>query len=143
MKQLLLFFTICFTIIGCKSNTNEAQVKTKSCEEQIIEKDSVFGIIRNHAAEEKSMSVSIENYVAGLKSLDYSNCQESFYNAFYRHIEAWEAMIQVTDSYPDLRGEMHDVFKLLEQTKDSAKFSLALNKIWSTWSDVESQIKNE
>ena len=133
---------VCFGFT-CKQKEKSVVSEIKSCEETIIEQDSIFGIIRNHASEENSLSKSISNYLAALKSLDYSNCSEQFYNAFYSHIAAWDSLTKVTDNYPDLRGELHDLFKDIEQTKDSTAFTAYLNAIWSTWSDVESQIKTQ
>ena len=46
-------------------------------------------------------------------------------------------MTMVTDQYPNLRGEMHDLFDIIEKGKDSGAFKTHLKAIWDTWENVE------
>jgi len=111
--------------------------KNTNCVKQIFEQDSIFGDIRNHASEKISLSEAINNYSKNLKSLDYSHCPEEFESAFHKHIDAWLDFIKVSDKYPLLRGELHDIFAIIEKSEDSTEFKSRLNQILETWKLIE------
>jgi hypothetical protein len=69
--------------------------------------------------------------------LDYSYCPEEFELAFHKHIDAWLDFRKVSDKYPLLRGELHDIFSIIEKSKDSTEFKSRLNQILETWKIVE------
>lgn len=108
-----------------------------NCIKQIFEKDSIFGDIRNHASEKISLSEVINNYSKNLKSLDYSHCPDIFESAFHKHIDAWLDFRNVSDKYPLIRGELHDIFAIIEKSKDSTEFKSRLGQILETWKIVE------
>jgi hypothetical protein len=116
--------------------------KKRNCFKKVFEKDSIFGNIRNHASETMPISKAITNYSVNLKSLDYSHCPEEFESAFQKHIEAWLNFREVSDKYPSLRGELHDIFSIIEKGKDSTEFRSRLKQILETWKMVK-QISNE
>jgi hypothetical protein len=135
-------------MLGCKDtslnqNNSDLMPETKrtECIERIFEKDSVLGEIRNHASESKSLSLSIMNYTKELEALDYTNCPEKFVSSFQEHIEAWKMVTKVSDKYPSLRGELHDVFAELEKSKDSTEFNDLVKQVWDTWYKVEENAK--
>ena len=154
MKQIIQKFfsiviiTILLLVTSCgesKLNNNEnnpdAKNITDDCIKMIITADDSLGSVRNNACREISLSQTIINYTAGLESLDFSNCPKPFSDAFQSHIKAWNNMLKETDNYPDLRGEMHDLFDQIKAGSDSTKFKILEAEIWSTWSAVEEAMK--
>ena len=142
--RLLLILIILFFFIACKKGENRNTLNTISLEEQhvnciedIFEKDSVLGEIRNHAPKAMALSEAINSYTHDLESLDFSNCPENFTASFKKHIEAWKMVTKVSDKYPALRGELHDIFEALETGSDSTEFKLLLKEVWDTWNVVK------
>jgi hypothetical protein len=123
--------------ISCKKNVAE----NKQCIEYIIAKDDSLGKIRNHACKEQSLSKTIHQYIGALNALDTKDCAPAFNQAFNNHKKAWLNTLKVTDNYSHLRGEMHDLFAVIETSKDSTEFKILINNIWSTWAEVEKAIK--
>ncbi len=142
IKPIILFLTL--LLLGCissskKENTSHSIMEEKSinCVKQIFKKDSIFGDLRNHDSERVSLSEAINNYSNNLKSLDYSYCPDEFELAFQKHAEAWLDFRKVSDKYPLLRGELHDIFSKIEKSKDSTEFKSSLKQILETWKLVE------
>jgi len=69
------------------------------------------------SANKQQLSKSIINYTKALSNLDYTLCPETFSNAFNQHTITWNNMIEITNKYPTLRGEMHDLFGQIETNK--------------------------
>jgi hypothetical protein len=139
-RTLLLFVTLFLIACGTSSPgvQQDANVGAASaCIERVIAMDDSLGTVRNHACEQISLSETIQQYVQSLEKVDFQNCPSAFTTAFQRHLEAWTQMITVTDHYPDLRGEMHDLFDIIEQGEYQAEFKPRLAAIWDTWSEVE------
>ena len=139
MKTITLFLSI--FLLGCngvskKGKDSYSGKKSKSCVNQIFQKDSILGDIRNHASEDILLSEAINNYSNNLKSLDYSHCPKEFESAFHKHIDAWLDFRKVSDKYPSLRGELHDIFAIIEKSEDSSEFEARLNQILNTWKIV-------
>ncbi|NNC69658.1 MAG: hypothetical protein HKN90_02430 [Flavobacteriaceae bacterium] len=111
--------------------------KSQECVDHIFKKDDSLGTVRNHTSEEISLSETIKRYTAALNHLDFSNCPDEFSAAFNEHIVAWNQMKDVTDRYSDLRGEMHDLFDVIDKSKDSSEFRAHLKAIWDTWEPIE------
>ncbi|TRO66839.1 hypothetical protein [Christiangramia sabulilitoris] len=111
--------------------------KARECEEKVIQTDEKLGKIRNHSSEKISLSETIDNYTESLNSLNFDHCTENFTMAFRDHIDAWKNIKKITDKYPDLRGEMHQLFDEIQNGKDSTEFKELSKKIWDTWSKVE------
>lgn len=129
---------------SCRQKDSKAAVLTsKECVDYIFKKDDSLGTVRNHACEEISLSETIKQYTSSLNELDFTNCPDDFSDAFNTHITAWNEMIEVTDKYPDLRGEMHDLFDSIEKGKDSIVFKSRLKAIWDTWGPIEKAKKTE
>lgn len=146
MKIALTMFCLVTTIFISRANSLpgnnlEDDKLNKECMNRVIALDDSLGKIRNHACEKISLSQSIKDYSAGMKKFSYKKCPESFKKAFERHRQAWANMLVVTDKYPDLRGEMHVLFKQLEEGKDAELFKPLLKAIWDTWAEVEKAIK--
>lgn len=122
-----------------------AGVKTasgaKPCMDQVIALDDSLGKVRNHACKTISLSETIRQYAAGMEKANYASCPPAFVTAFNKHREAWLAVLPVADKYPDLRGEMHDLFKKLETGKDADTFKPLVKAIWGTWAEVEQAVK--
>ena len=142
--NIILIFTFLTLPLAC-SNSSHKEIANSSdnCVKTIIAIDDSLGKIRNHQCEEISLSETIKNYTASLRSLDYSQCPQSFSNAFMSHIDAWNNVIEVTDKYSDLRGEMHELFDQIKQTSDSTQFKSLVAEIWNTWADIEKEIPKE
>lgn len=142
MKTLtkLGFGLIVLCIISCNWSSNNGKNKTagpEQCITTILSIDDSLGAVRNHACELLPLSESIDNYVNGLHNLDFSGCPEAFKQAFESHIQAWVKLTKITDGYPEKRGEMHNLFDELSQTKDSVLFKQHVAEVWSTWSEIE------
>lgn len=50
-------------------------------------------------------------------------------------------MIPFVEKHPELRGEMHDLFDEVENSKDTNEFKPLLKEIWDTWGAVEVAMK--
>lgn len=144
-----VFIAGCILLLSCGNkhklkdhvSSNEHAGLERACIENIIEKDSELGKIRNFNCEEMPMSEAINRYVKKLNSLDFSSCSKEFTAAFQKHIEAWLSFTQVSDRYPNLRGEMHDVFAEIEKSTDSLEFRRLEKQIWDSWKEVEDAIE--
>ncbi len=148
INKLTLYSTLSFLFLfSCTKKTSTVQhyegESPKSCVERIIAADETLGDIRNHACEKISLSQTIKNYVAELKALDFNACPSDFTDGFDAHTSAWEDMVAVTDHYPNLRGEMHDLFDKIKEGEHAMEFNLRLKAIWDTWGSIESAIKKE
>ena len=113
----------------------------QTCIEKIIALDDSLGTIRNHACKTISLSETIKQYTAGMNQFDFQTCPEAFTVAFKKHIAAWTDMLVVTNQYPELRGEMHDLFDQLEVGEQAELFKSLLKSIWDTWAEVEQAMK--
>lgn len=137
----LLFTTLLVLLVACNSKRGEKDItvhtSSKECVEYVIANDDSLGGIRNHACEKISLSETIDDYVYSLDNLSFSNCPSAFTVAFEEHKNAWINITEVTDKYPDLRGEMHDVFDIIAIGPDSSEFNFYLAEIWATWEQVE------
>ncbi len=151
-KILLLICVALGCTLSCKESkenkeTTETEAvieevaSTPTCIEKILAEDGTYGKERNHACETISLEETINKYTAQIRSLDYTDCPEAFTKAFLDHITAWDSIVPVTSKYPDLRGEMHDLFDEIEQSADSMEFKERLALIWSTWEAVEAAQK--
>lgn len=139
-----IIFVLSLLFLGCNgankkksSSFSNSERKKTNCVKRIFEKDSIFGDIRNHASEKISLSEAITNYSKNLKSLDFSHCPEEFESAFNKHIDAWLDFRKVSDKHAVLRGELHDIFTVIEKSEDSTEFKSKLNQILETWKIVE------
>ena len=150
MRQLpicagLFFLFTCFWLFSCNPSVSEQQdssvlpdsLKTAQCIKEVFALDDSLGSVRNHACESIPLSETIINYTTALKSLNYQQCPKAFAQAFNTHWKAWDEMIPVVNKYPDLRGEMHDLFDQIEKGPDSSTFKIKLKAIWDTWAIVE------
>ncbi|HHL32379.1 MAG TPA: hypothetical protein ENJ41_07305 [Oceanospirillales bacterium] len=120
-----------------ETQLQSTHVKTTECINSILEKDSRLGEIRNHSSEQISLSKTIDDYTHSVKSLDFNNCPDEFTTAFHNHLKAWQELKKVSDKYPELRGELHEIFAELEKTEDSSEFKLLQTKISDTWKVVK------
>ena len=103
--------------------------------------DDSLGRARNHACETISLSETIRQYARGIENIDYRDCPEAFSTAFNKHRKAWLALLPVTDRYPELRGEMHGLFKQLEAGEHAEQFKPLVKSVWDTWGEVEAAMK--
>ena len=134
------FVCISLLIMNCTDKKKDNPISkdtAQDCITNVLKQDDSLGTIRNHACEAISLSATIDQYVSALNRLDFEACPESFHTAFKNHAEAWTKMEEFTTQYPDLRGEMHDLFDSIEKGKDSLSFKPLLKAIWDTWADVE------
>ncbi|PYE79678.1 hypothetical protein DFQ11_10965 [Winogradskyella epiphytica] len=132
---------LCIYLLSCNKITNNKTFKAKTCVEKVILRDQELGEIRNQASLKVSLSESIGTYTSHLMSLNYECCPETFQKEFKEHISAWINIKTVTDKYPELRGEMHDLFLLLENGRDAEEFKMLSKKIWQTWNSIQYNYK--
>ncbi|WP_418603117.1 hypothetical protein [Hwangdonia sp.] len=140
-KNYINVLVLIFVLIGCKQKEKNHAVANKDCIEKIIKTDDSLGTIRNYECEKISLSQTISNYANSLNNLDFTGCPEQFKTAFKNHEQAWRNMMVLTNNYPELRGEMHDLFDTIKTGKDSAAFNPLLKNIWDTWAIIEKEIK--
>ena len=140
LKNIAIFLVVVITTMSCKKPYDRD--KSLNCMASIFKQDDSLGSIRNHACEKITLSKTISNYVTSMKRLDFKNCPDDFKNAFEEHEAAWKDMIQVTDNYQDLRGELHDLFDQIEASPDSLEFKKRLKLIWDTWAKIEKVSKS-
>jgi hypothetical protein len=88
------------------------------------------------------ISQSIVQYVEAMNKLDFKQCPTQFTQGFTHHKNAWAALLSVTDKYPTLRGEIHELFDKIEKTSDAEEFEPLLKSIFDTWTEVESAMEN-
>lgn len=140
---LLLLFLSNITLAQSNEQKDSSIILTeKECITRIIAADDSLGAIRNHTCEIVSLSRSIKNYVRGLKKLNFKNCPSGFKESFRIHTKAWHDILKITNKYPSLRGEMHELFDQLEKGNDAVEFKKYLKQIWDTWADIEKIIKS-
>ena len=142
---------LCAWIHNCNSsspNNNQNEESTipdslliAQCIKNVFSIDDSLGSVRNHACETIALSQTISNYTSALKKLNFKDCPEEFKKAFKDHWIAWDDMIPVVNNYPDLRGEMHDLFDQIEIGADSSAFNIKLKAIWDTWAIIEQNSK--
>lgn len=143
MKLPGLFSIFLFLFYFACGETQQPQHSPEppACIGRIIAADDSLGAVRNHASETISLSESIRNYAAGLKKLDFRDCPPAFTKAFENHRQAWLAMVPFVERFPEMRGEMHELFEQLEKGEQAAEFRPLLKAIWDTWEEVESAME--
>lgn len=135
---IILSLLMSSVLVSCNYSNDKVKVDSpKDCIAKIIAEDEKLGSERNHACEKKSLEETILDYVSKLEALDFDNCPSKFTSAFKSHIEAWKLTIPIVRNHSELRGEMHDIFKVIESTADSIEFKNAVDQVWATWGDVE------
>lgn len=145
LKYVLKILPVIIVMLGwsCGSKKREQSqnaqktFENSECIESVLTIDDSIGRIRNHACETVSLSLAIEKYTREIRALNYENCPEGFIHAFRNHLTAWDDMIEITDDYPEWRGEMHVLFDSLNSSADSVPFNQKLEDIWNTWEEVE------
>ena len=143
MIYTLLFISLVSTG-SCKSRSeSQIPLNSGSCIESVFNTDSILGINRNHDSETISLSEAITRYVDAFDSISFDDCPLVLKQSFSDHLEAWRNMLEVTDNYPNLRGEMHNLFDQLDAGQDSLRFRTLLAQVWSTWSGVESHLSEK
>ena len=146
--HLILSFLTVFILLPACTDTVKAPASAvappsaeKTCMDKIIASDEVLGKTRNHACEKIPLAKTIRHYADGMEKLDFSGCPKAFAEGFKKHIAAWQAMIPLMEKYPDVRGEMHDLFDAFEKGEDAEMFKPLLKAIWDTWGEVETAMK--
>lgn len=145
----LLFTVGVLSAIACEDTSRrnlppssvQANGTSQDCMERVIALDDSLGRLRNHACEKISLAETIRNYADGLQQIDFSNCPADFTAAFDKHRQAWLHLIPVVEKYPDMRGEMHDLFDGLEQGEDADIFKPQVKNVWDTWTEIETAMK--
>ena len=145
MKRPLSIHIILFCfLLGCNnqpSNEKRAVEPTvtqgKSCIDSVMKQDSLLGEKRNTDSRQVPLSQAIRDYTVGIENINFASCPPAFTTAFQKHKEAWTAMTTVTDQYPAIRGELHELFQQLEKSNHAAEFKQHLRAVNDTWTAVE------
>ncbi|MFN0014901.1 MAG: YybH family protein [Saprospiraceae bacterium] len=98
--------------------------------------DDSLGRVRNHACKTISLSQTIRQYATAIEKIGVG-CPDAFAAGFKKHAAAWIALLPVTDRHPDLRGEMHLLFKQLESGQGGEVFKSLVKTVWDTWAEIE------
>lgn len=119
---------------------NRLPANARPSMKKAIALDDSLGRVRNHACERLPLGATIRAYVAGMETINFTDCPPDFSDGFRQHIAAWNALLPFADQHPALRGEMHALFKQLESGPDGAAFKAAVQKVWDTWALVEASM---
>lgn len=103
--------------------------------DRILEVEVELGAERNNSSHKDPVHKSVERYISQLESIDLSATPTGFDTAFHKHIAAWKNALPLLKQYSKLRGDMHDVFKLIHQKTDALK--PIEQSIWTTWYSIE------
>ncbi len=105
----------------------------------VLSVDGELGIQRNGATETESIVSSIRTYLAGIDGTDFSACPDDFTEAFRWHRDAWEKSIVFFERFPNLRGEMHELFETIRSEGGETQIELERIEalIWDSWAEVE------
>ncbi|WP_300569340.1 hypothetical protein [Flavobacterium sp.] len=143
VTKVLLLITMIFFLQSCERMINrlkdneEITTAQQDCIVKVIAKDDSIGKVRNRQSKSISLSQSITNYTEGMKKISTEGCPKDFARDFNSHIKAWNDLLIVTDKYPELRGDMHDLLLQLEKSKDSTELKKLKGGIWQTWELLE------
>ena len=145
---ILLTFLV-FSLLSCSQPPSQNQQKAENqkpdnsleCIERVLAEDNALGVTRNHDCETISLDSTIIKYADRLGKIEFSNCPETFTLAFEKHRQAWLEMIPLAKKFPDLRGEMHDLFDIIEKSDQAETFKPLLKAVWDTWGEVDEAMK--
>lgn len=146
--KILFFILFAGVVAGCTGTTftqggdTPATALQKECMERVLRMDSTMGAGRNRASRKMPLSQAIRDYVRGIEAIDFRGCPAAFTGAFTRHKEAWKGLLPITDKYPRLRGELHQLFGQLEKGPHAEDFKRRLGAVWDTWAEVEKSRNN-
>ena len=132
-----------FVLLNTCGNSPADQAATMSdnaactCIAGVIAADEVAGKTRNHACEQQSLSQTIVDYEWAIRNFDYGDCPEEFKRAMLLHADAWKELLPVVQQFPNMRGEMHDLFPQLKSGPGGDEFSKLVDEVWATWAEVE------
>jgi len=118
------------------ADTDVAEPVDQNCLTRIIALDKEQSTARNQATEKQSLSQTIEEYRAAMEKIDYTGCPAELEPAVQRHLEVWKNITEVTDKYPNRRGEMSALFKELEKGADGAQIKVFIQRSYDTWMEV-------
>lgn len=136
--RLFSVFLLLVLWYACSARKNDFfTAKESHCIRRVIKADQKLGLVRNKQSLTLSLSQTIADYTDGMKTISAKNCPSTFAKAYDSHRQAWLEMLPITDKYPKMRGEMHVLFRQLEQSEDADDFKKKLSKIWATWAEVE------
>ncbi len=107
--------------------------------ERVLARDAAAGKIRDHASETASLEDAVRGYVAALDGLDLTGTPPEFQRALRGHRDAWEGTLPWMSSLPSERGEMHALLRRVEAERPdlAAKGKPLMDRVWSTWAEVE------
>ncbi|MGX7667913.1 hypothetical protein [Flavobacterium pedocola] len=146
MRKTAITIVLLLAMFGFSCSSRRkilARELSKDCIAQVLSIDDSIGKVRNRECQKISLSQTISHYTKGMESFKTKNCPKDFAAVYRAHTEAWNAMLEITDKYPSMRGEMHVLFKQLEQSTDAVRFKILLADIWSTWGELEKASKSE
>lgn len=105
----------------------------------VFAEDDKAAAIRNHACEDTTLAETVRQYVAAIDAMDFSRCPADFTSAFKSHRDAWANTIPFFHSFDTLRGEMHELFAVIENMSPGQKVELVKisRPIGDTWVEVE------
>lgn len=159
MVAMSFGFIAIFALTGCEAfapadgsrgptptSKPRSEMTEREAVADVLTADEQLGKIRNHAPETGPIDIAAREYADALADLDYTNTPLAFQRAFAQHWTAWHDMAAYLEPHSELRGEMHDVFDQLEDptvNPTAAEFKRRLDKIWSTWAEVEAATPKE
>jgi hypothetical protein len=128
---------------GCVGSTSSGSVDPREAMAAVIAADRVAGAARDAATRTQPAASVVRAYADALRAMDLAATPPEFAVAWLAHAQAWEAMAVPLSFHPAERGEMHQPFERLRDpaTRGAAEFTTALDRVWATWSPIESLLE--
>ena len=133
----------CLVLAACASSIPSKSSRAAAAIRAVLEEDTRLGGVRNHAPESMPLAEAVGAYVRSLDAIDFGECPADFTAAFERHRDAWQESIPYLEEYPELRGEIHDLFDEIRAVSADARMRIeSIEKgIWDTWAEVEATVE--
>ena len=137
-----MFLTFAPLACHCPSGRAHPPITSEQAIRSVLARDELIGKERNLNPHRMSLAESVRQYVEGMEAIDTSDCPDDFTRAFRRHQAAWVDLEQPLEQYGDLRGEMHDLFDIIEgpDNPGAEDFKPLVANIWSTWEEVQASL---
>lgn len=132
------------TLFSCRdtrtlSSASTAEEPYGQAIRTIFDEDDRAATIRNHACEDTTLTETVRQYVAAIDAMDFSRCPADFTSAFKKHRDAWANTIPFFTAFDTLRGEMHELFAVIENEgpEQEAALEAISRPIGDSWEEVE------
>jgi hypothetical protein len=132
----------CLLLAACATSAPSNSSSAAAAIRAVLEEDTRLGGVRNHAPEAMPLAEAVGAYVRGLDAIDFGECPADFTAAFERHRDAWQESIRYFEEYPEMRGELHDLFDRIRGVSTDARMRIESieQNLRGTWAEVEATV---